>query len=359
MSSFDFVSDDVLRRIIERDKKELDDALSSNLHKSTTLLAGSLIEAILVDYFLVFETSHAKDVILHASLGQLMDWALEEKLISQRTFEISNVIKNYRNLIHPGKEYRLSERIDEHSATVAKHLVEMIIQEIGENYSKKLGYKAEAVIAKITIDPSAVSIIKRIVEQMSTIERIKLFRMIPDVCKAEDMLPERIDDFLRLHVLLSENIPQDVIKGEAEKVKEFINHRSQQDILFHLRFYMRHLNKLMPQERKVIAEYLLALLASSSEDTLQLLRLIELKFLGEYIELDGQKDLLERAIMERFYGATEYYDVNFFRILENICIGLPHRFVIKLAKEFQEIDEEFDTEQAKKWAAAINDFIPF
>lgn len=114
MSDFNFISDDQLRIVVERDKKELDSCLKNQLCKSTLLLAGSIIETILVDYFLAFgKTGSTPAQILNSDLATLVSWAESDGLISSRTKEISTVIRNYRNLIHPGREYRLKERIDD------------------------------------------------------------------------------------------------------------------------------------------------------------------------------------------------------------------------------------------------------
>jgi hypothetical protein len=355
--SFSFISDDILRGMIERDKKELDESLSSGLYKSAIILAGSLIEAILVDYFLAFTTPRAtSQEILQASLSQLIDWATEESLISQRTHEISTAIRNYRNLIHPGKEYRLSERVDIHSATVAKHLAEIFIKEVGENYSNKLGYKAEAAIAKVKLDPSSVSLFKHMVEQMSVIERIKLFRSIPQICADEDLLPQTIENFIRLHALLSENVPQDAIREETQKIKQYLNHKGREETLFYLRFFMRHLELLEQNDRIAVIEYLLDLLATGTKDTLKRLLPIELYMLGKSIDQDGQQQLLSSAIMRRFYNSsTVRDDAIFLALLENLFIGLPYEYTQSTKKKFGETDSQ----RAGAWVEAIEQFIPF
>lgn len=58
MSHLHYISDDVLRQMIERDRRELSGCLQNGLYKSTILLAGSVIEAVLVDYFLAFQAEY-------------------------------------------------------------------------------------------------------------------------------------------------------------------------------------------------------------------------------------------------------------------------------------------------------------
>ncbi|PZV05403.1 MAG: hypothetical protein DCF22_24710 [Leptolyngbya sp.] len=153
MNDFSFISDDALQAMIERDKEELDNSLKSGLWKATLLLAGSIIEAILVDYFLnfppnedvlsVFEEAAFKRYkgrkVEELDLVALIKLAVKDNLIAEENSQLSTVIKNYRNLIHPGRELRKKEKVNEHTATVAKSLVEIVISEIRQNYAANLG----------------------------------------------------------------------------------------------------------------------------------------------------------------------------------------------------------------------------
>jgi len=190
---------------------------------------------------------------------------------------------------------------------------------------------------------------------MSMVERIKLFRLIPQICAEDNVLPERIEDFIRLHILLSENIPQSIIKDELEKVKEFFNHESRDAILFHLRFYIRHLNLLTLQERIAITTYLLDVLSSGSEATLSRLKLVDPTTIGKYIDADEQQDLLMQSVTHRYYSSHYDYDATFFSVLENILIGLSYDFRGKLTDYFQKLSSE----KSQIWVEAINAFMPF
>ena len=112
MADFRFISDEQLRITVERDKKELDACLSQHVNKSALLLAGSIIEAILVDYFLAFpRAGQTAAATLDTNLAKLIEWAEQDGLISPRTKEISTVIRNYRNLIHPGRDIGCRRRL--------------------------------------------------------------------------------------------------------------------------------------------------------------------------------------------------------------------------------------------------------
>jgi hypothetical protein len=236
MADLKFISDEQLRSLVERDKRELDNCLKNNLCKSTLLLAGSIIEAILVDFFLAFpRPGSSPERILGANLANLIDWAEQDGLITVRTKELSTVIRNYRNLIHPGREYRLQERVDIHVATVAANLLEIVIQEVAENYAKRLGYTAEQAISKVRVDPSCASIFQHMIDKMVISERVKLFRSIPDACGVDDDVVSVTDSFVKLHDLLKVNIPQEVVRIECAKTYDYIRSRSRMEAMFFFR----------------------------------------------------------------------------------------------------------------------------
>jgi hypothetical protein len=96
---------------------------------------------------------------------------------------LSDVIRSYRNLIHPGRAIRLAETVDEHSAVVAVALVEMISKDVGKSRAEAQGYTAEQLYTKIDRDPSAVPIAKHLLGDMSPAERERLLlRVIPSRC---------------------------------------------------------------------------------------------------------------------------------------------------------------------------------
>jgi len=50
MDNFDFISDNRLRIILERDYTELNRCFESGCYKSVLILSGSLIEAIIMEF---------------------------------------------------------------------------------------------------------------------------------------------------------------------------------------------------------------------------------------------------------------------------------------------------------------------
>ena len=134
--SFAFIKDEGLRRIIERDYKELSLILfPGGAWKGTVIMAGSLLEAILYDLL----THSARQANAEASakaprdknkqvwdldggkwkLKHLIDVAVDVSLLPKgRADAIHQVLRDYRNFVHPKKEIK-----DEHECTEAEGLM--------------------------------------------------------------------------------------------------------------------------------------------------------------------------------------------------------------------------------------------
>ena len=182
MSKFDFISDEKLRSSFEADFAEVESCLTAQAWKAVHVLIGSIIETILTDY-LVSTDYKARTKIdpLTLDLGQLINACEKERVLTQKTKELSSVVKSYRNLIHPGRLIRLREKCDKNSAAVAKALLEMVIEEIVTRKREKYGYTAEQIVAKVGRDASALAILPHLLKDTNKFERARLLlRVIPD-----------------------------------------------------------------------------------------------------------------------------------------------------------------------------------
>ena len=120
-----FINDSNFKKILERDLLELGIALENNAYKSVLILSGSILEAILVIYL----TEKKKlEQLEKKNLNELIEMSYKEGLIDETTKNISSVIKDYRNLIHPGKETRnLNYLIDKEHSNIANSLLIIIL----------------------------------------------------------------------------------------------------------------------------------------------------------------------------------------------------------------------------------------
>jgi hypothetical protein len=161
--SFDFITDEAFRSCLEGDHSELESCLQAKAWKSAHVIAGSIVEAVLIDY-LVFSNLKAKEKSdpLKMDLVTAVSTCQKEGAITEKTAHLCSAIKDYRNLIHPGRSIRLGEAVDENSARVAHALVGMVVGEVAKKKKETYGYTAEQLIAKLEADPSAGGILRHL-----------------------------------------------------------------------------------------------------------------------------------------------------------------------------------------------------
>ena len=180
MAIFDYITSEEFRESLEADYQEMIFCFNANAWKAVHVLAGSIIEAVLLDY-LVAENLATYEEALRLDLGSAITLCKDKNIISIKTSDLSSVIRSYRNLIHPGRIIRLQEHVDKNSAEVAKALVSIVIGEIEKQKHEKYGYTAEQLIAKIRRDSSASTIISHIIKQTNPTEIEKLLiKVIPN-----------------------------------------------------------------------------------------------------------------------------------------------------------------------------------
>ncbi len=195
-SIFDFVTDEAFRGSLVADYAELARCREAGAWKAVHVLAGSIVEAVLMDH-LVAEGLVSRDDALKLDLARALAVARDAKVVSAKASDLSAVIRDYRNLIHPGRAIRLSEAIDRETARVAESLVSILVAEISRKRLENYGYTAEQIATKLEEDSSAAAIVQHLLKETSEreVERLLL-----------DILPKRYlatldDDFAAPHVL--------------------------------------------------------------------------------------------------------------------------------------------------------------
>ncbi len=176
---FDFITDEDFRGSLEADYAEMKDCFSAKSWKAVHVLAGSIVEAVLIDYLLTEELVQRKDA-LGLNLGDAIKLARQHNVISAKASDLSSVIRDYRNLIHPGRAIRLGETVNVDTAHVAESVVKIIMAEVSRKRLENYGYTAEQIAAKIECDSSASAIVQHLLQEMKEreIERL-LFTILP------------------------------------------------------------------------------------------------------------------------------------------------------------------------------------
>lgn len=136
---FTFIQNSDLKNIIERDYRELSLILfPSGAWKSTVVMAGSILEAILHDCLtsdaaikskaLAAKNAPKKDLTKGEwSLHDLIQVAVELKLLpSDRADAIDTILRDYRNFVHPMKEVRGAHPCTEAEALMAKGALDSV-----------------------------------------------------------------------------------------------------------------------------------------------------------------------------------------------------------------------------------------
>ncbi|MGB8656739.1 MAG: hypothetical protein WCE90_03015 [Candidatus Zixiibacteriota bacterium] len=138
---FSFVVDTELREIIERDYQEVQKVKNAKAPKATIVLAGSIIEALLLEALLkdspkakIAPKAPKENELRKWHLNSLIEVAEELGKIEQDTTQFSYVVKDYRNLIHPGKEIRIKLKPKPEEAEIAFQVLKKVIRDLKAGY---------------------------------------------------------------------------------------------------------------------------------------------------------------------------------------------------------------------------------
>lgn len=160
----------------------------------------------------------ASDKASREGLADIIRILRERDAISSTLADLCSVIKNYRNLVHPGRSIRTQDSVDEHSARVAVSLVEMILKEVSEKRQAKHGYTAEQLLSKIRSDPSVKAILIHLLKDVTDREKERLLlEVLPNEYMKVIDDPDPDDDLRHL----SSIIPT-VFRATLEEVEQGI-----------------------------------------------------------------------------------------------------------------------------------------
>jgi len=180
MERFDFILGSEFRQLLEADYDEMYNSVSAKAWKAAQVLAGSIIEALLIDYLVATpETPRTLKDPLKCDLSEAIAICQNEDAISNRAASLCSVIRSYRNLIHPGRQIRTGELPpSKTSAGIAVSVVDLVIEEIANKRKKTLGLTAEQIASKVVRDVNALTILKHLLSDASPTQ---LERLLTDV----------------------------------------------------------------------------------------------------------------------------------------------------------------------------------
>jgi hypothetical protein len=181
MANLDFIVDDEFRESLTRDLAELDRALENSNLKSAHVLAGSIVEAVLIDY-LIAENIVTREIALKFDLAAAIDKCRAEQVITGKTADLCSVVRAYRNLIHPGRAVRLEEKVDKNTARVCESVVIIVLDEIAELRLRSYGLTAQQIVSKLERDSGADAILTHLLKDVKPREVEKLLLKVLPEC---------------------------------------------------------------------------------------------------------------------------------------------------------------------------------
>jgi hypothetical protein len=311
MGLFDFITGEDFRKSLEADFHEMVQCFNAEAWKAVHVLAGSIVEAVLIDY-IVAEGRTSRDEALKMDLGTAINLCRDTKSISARTVDLLSVIKSYRNLIHPGRQIRLNEVTNRNSAEVAKALVAIVVEEIEKQRRDNYGYTAEQIVAKIERDSSVAPIVSHLVKKTNPteVERL-LIKVLPEAyseyVRSEELgVIEHLERSFTLCFRTAFDQASDALKKRvAERFVEIIKEESDWAILGYGQLFFRasDLQYLATDDIDLVKKYLLDRLENSPSEWLTTVsgisRFVSSEEVVEFI------DPLVRAINDSQRGLSE------------------------------------------------------
>src|SRR5882724_7035328 len=128
-AEFGFVVDSKIATILARDYAELQNLDPNKSVKSVLVLSGGIIEGLLFDA-LVANGNYTFEGACNEPLKNMIHPALKEKMIRQD--RLTDVLRSYRNLIHPAREVKDNVRFTTSDAKLAIAAVDIILREVVE-----------------------------------------------------------------------------------------------------------------------------------------------------------------------------------------------------------------------------------
>ncbi len=274
MADFNFIVIPELRSCLETDYKEIQACLKAQAWKAVHVLAGSVIEAVLIDA-LSSEAGVNTSNLESMELGPLVALAKEKAVLSEEAVDLSTVVRKYRNLIHPGRIKRLEKVVDKSGAIVAAQLVEIITAEVAKRKRATYGYTAEQLLERLESGDTALPLVGHLLgdARKPEIERL-LIDLLPQAYTTsigdQDSPVEHDRHLATCYRKVFEAAPDDIKEKVMKEVSRVYRQESESTVLTYEETFLRspNLKYLTDAERKFIKAHLLPRVDTESLDRL-------------------------------------------------------------------------------------------
>jgi hypothetical protein len=296
--NFDFISDTRFKDLLQRDFKEMKSCFENKSSKAVLVLAGSIIEACLIEYFIQNPSKLLDESkLLKMTLNDLIDLSQKEGLLSDTEKNLASVIQDYRNLIHPGRQVRKNANYDFDTASIAFTLVTIILKAIGNKQQALNFFKAQDVIDKLKSDWNFRAICERVILKLNEGEKNKLFNLLLDFeCEEKrqwmafstgDSNEYETHDLYYAKEIISHLKPLLQPQFVKDKLNELIHHiekGSNLNAFALFNFLHEDLDKLPDNDQEMIAIYLLSTFSNCLENCLDISHEKTYSTIGKYIK---------------------------------------------------------------------------
>ena len=150
-SNLSYISDAQFQKLLRTDITAMNSTLDNGEWKAGTILAGSIIEAMLLYVVKEYNSHNSNQAVVVAqelktkgiinnvpsdidewALHQLTEVALMLSIISETTAAQCRIAREFRNLVHPGRAIRLAQVCDRGTALSAVAAVEHVIRDLSK-----------------------------------------------------------------------------------------------------------------------------------------------------------------------------------------------------------------------------------
>ena len=279
---FEYISDSNFQEILKRDYAELKRCQEVKASKSILVLCGSILEAILTDYFCEnLPQNQTNQTILGLNLGSLLELAESALIINKSDKNLATVLKDYRNIIHPGREIRKSEVFDFASAELSILVLDLILKKIEYKYKEKYDLTAEDILFNLDSDWTYNSIYSRVITKLNSNQKRKLFDEFLEV------ETERKENYEYFHN--SDEDKAEIVYPNIENVKDLVN----------------QLKPLLSQEAtiSILNELKRRVTSAEAVEAFSLFNLIH----EEIIQMSAENQELIAVYILTMYGQSCYY----------------------------------------------------
>ena len=183
MSKFNFITSGPFREALDSDFAEAEQCFKAAAWKAVLVLAGSVVEAVLIDHLVAsgYQPESGKD-LLKFDLAEAVEACRKAGVLSEKAANLCSAVRGYRNLIHPGRVIRLKESVSPSDAHIALSLIDIVVTEVARARKDEFGLTAEQIVNKVEIDADALPLLSHLLRQTSHSEKERLLL---------DVLPNR------------------------------------------------------------------------------------------------------------------------------------------------------------------------